>query len=45
MTITLLLIPASAVFTFVAGAITWMVMPWHKNEWHKTPDEEAVCAE
>lgn len=34
----------SAVLTFIAGAVIWMVMPWHKTDWHKTPDEEAVRA-
>ena len=35
---------ASAVITFVAGAVIWMAMPWHKRDWQKTPDEEAVRA-
>lgn len=35
---------ASAVVVFFAGAVIWMVMPWHKKEWHKTPDEDAVRA-
>lgn len=35
---------ASAVLAFAAGAIIWMVMPWHKSDWSKTPDEEAVRA-
>jgi hypothetical protein len=32
----------SAVLTFIAGAVIWMVMPWHKTDWKKTADEEAV---
>ena len=35
---------ASAVVVFVAGSVIWMAMPWHKKEWQKTPDEEAVRA-
>ena len=35
---------ASAVITFIAGAVIWMAMPWHKRDWRKTPDEEAVRA-
>lgn len=34
----------SAVLTFIAGALIWMVMPWHKSDWQKTADEEAVRA-
>jgi hypothetical protein len=46
MTIMSLWLPiiVSAVAVFVAGAVIWMAMPWHKNEWQKTPDEEAVRA-
>lgn len=46
MTIMTLWLPiiVSAVVVFVAGAAIWMAMPWHKAEWHKTPDEEAVRA-
>jgi hypothetical protein len=29
----------SAVLTFFAGALIWMVMPWHKKEWRKVTDE------
>ena len=32
----------SAVLTFVAGAVIWMVMPWHKSDWSKVADEEGV---
>lgn len=44
MTIMTLWVPilVSAVVVFVAGAAVWMAMPWHKKEWSKTPDEEAV---
>lgn len=35
---------ASAVLTFIAGAVIWMAMPWHKRDWQKTGDEEAVRA-
>jgi len=35
---------ASAVIVFLAGAVIWMVMPWHKTDWRKTEDEEAVRA-
>lgn len=34
----------SAVLSFIAGAVIWMVMPWHKSDWQKTADEEAVRA-
>jgi len=32
----------SAVLTFVAGAVIWMVMPWHKSDWSKVTDEEGA---
>jgi len=32
----------AAGFTFVAGAVIWMAMPWHKKDFSKTGDEEAV---
>ena len=32
----------TAVVVFVAGAVIWMAMPWHKTDWSKTADEEAV---
>lgn len=46
MTIMTLWLPiiASAVVIFIAGAVIWMAMPWHKQEWQKTPDENAVRA-
>ena len=34
----------SAVITFAAGSVIWMFMPWHKTDWGKTPDEDAVRA-
>lgn len=44
MTIMTLWLPiiVSAAVVYVAGAAIWMAMPWHKTEWNKTPDEEAV---
>ena len=44
MTIMSLWLPilVSAVFVFIAGADIWMIMPWHKTDWSKTADEEAV---
>jgi len=44
MTIMSLWLPilVSAVFAFIAGSVIWMFMPWHKTDWSKTPDEEAV---
>jgi len=46
MTIMTLWLPivVSAAIVFVAGAVIWMVMPWHKNEWKRTPDEDSVRA-
>ncbi|MDH3266032.1 MAG: hypothetical protein OEM25_03610 [Gammaproteobacteria bacterium] len=46
MTIMTLWLPiiATAAVVFFAGSVIWMAMPWHKGEWHKTPDEEAVRA-
>lgn len=46
MTIISLWLPivVSAVVAFVAGSVIWMALPWHKEEWKKTPDEEAVRA-
>ena len=32
----------TAVLTFIAGSVIWMAMPWHKKDWSKTADEEAV---
>ncbi len=33
---------ATAVVIFIAGAVIWMAMPWHKTDWNKTNDEDAV---
>ena len=46
MTITSLWLPivVSSVCAFMAGAIIWMAMPWHKKQWNKTPNEEGVRA-
>jgi len=32
----------SAVFVFIASAIVWTAMPWHKSDFKKTNDEEGV---
>lgn len=32
----------AAVLTFIAGSVIWMAMPWHKKDWSKTSNEEAV---
>ena len=37
-------IAVTAVVVFIAGSIIWMAMPWHRNDWSKTADEEAVRA-
>ena len=34
----------ASAFTFVAGAVIWMLMPWHKTDYRKTSDEAAVRA-
>ena len=46
MTIMSLWLPilVSTVVTFIAGAVIWMAMPWHKKDFGKTADEEAVRA-
>ena len=46
MTILSLWLPiiVTAVVVFIAGAVIWMAMPWHKTDWRKTADEEAVRA-
>ena len=46
MTIMTLWLPVlvSTVVVFIAGAVIWMVMPWHRSDWGKTEDEEAVRA-
>lgn len=44
MTIMTLWMPilVSAIVAFMAGSVIWMFMPWHKTDWSKAPDEEAV---
>jgi len=44
MTIMTLWMPilVSAIVSFMAGSVIWMFMPWHKTDWSKIPDEEAV---
>jgi hypothetical protein len=34
----------SAVFVFIASAAVWMAMPWHKTDFKKTGEEDAVRA-
>lgn len=34
----------SAVFAWIASALIWTVMPWHKSDYAKTSDEEGVRA-
>lgn len=33
---------ASAVLAFIAGSVIWMAMPWHKTDWSRLADEDAV---
>ena len=35
---------ASSVIVFVMSALVWTVLPWHKKDFQKTRDEEAVRA-
>ena len=35
-------IVASAVIVWIASAVVWMVLPWHKSDWRPVPDEEAT---
>lgn len=46
MTIMTLWLPVlvTAAVTFIAGAVIWMLMPWHRTDWGKTTDEEDVRA-
>ena len=46
MTIMTLWLPilAGAIVTFIAGAVIWMAMPWHKTDFDRTADEEGVRA-
>ncbi|MEL7187800.1 MAG: hypothetical protein AAFN50_15420 [Pseudomonadota bacterium] len=32
----------ASVLLFVAGAVIWMAMPWHKTDWNEAPNEDAV---
>ncbi len=32
----------SAVLVWLAGAVIWMLMPWHKRDYAETPHEESV---
>lgn len=44
MELTALLLPivAAAVGVFVLSSIVWMVLPYHKSDYRKLPDQEAV---
>ena len=44
MTITALWLPIllSAVAVWVASALVWMVLPWHKGDWLRPADEEGL---
>ena len=46
MTIMTLWLPiiVAAVVTFIAGAVIWMAMPWHKTDFTRTSDEDGVRA-
>ena len=46
MTILSLWLPviASAAVVFIASAIIWTAMPWHRSDWQQTNDEDAVRA-
>lgn len=33
---------ASTVIVFIAGAVIWMAMPWHKTDWSKATDEDGA---
>ncbi len=46
MTIMTLWLPilAGTIVTFIAGAVIWMVMPWHKTDFAQTVDEAEVRA-
>ena len=32
----------SAVLSFIAGAVIWMAMPWHKKDWSNVSDQESA---
>ncbi len=46
MTIMTLWLPilVATVVTFIAGAVIWMAMPWHKTDFSPTADEEGARA-
>lgn len=46
MTVVALWLPiiVAAVVAFIAGAVIWMAMPWHKTDFSSTGNEEAVRA-
>lgn len=46
-TISMLWLPivVSALVVFVAGFVAWMVLPHHRSDWAKLPDEDAFAAE
>lgn len=46
MTIMTLWLPilAGTIVTFIAGAVIWMAMPWHKSDFAQTADEADVRA-
>lgn len=37
-------IVVAAVVVFVTSALVWTVLPWHRSDFSKTPDEEVVRA-
>ena len=37
-------IVVSAVVVFIASFLSWMVLPLHKKEWSRPPDEDALLA-
>jgi len=34
----------AAVLTWIASALIWTVLPWHKNDFSKLPDEDSALA-
>lgn len=34
----------SAIIVFVASALVWMLLPWHKSDFRKVPDEDSARA-
>ncbi len=37
-------IVVSAVFVWIMSALVWMLLPWHKSDWIRPGDEEALRA-